>query len=151
VRCLSQIEIDQWPKRRQKPGDCGLARELQQTSDIHFFPFVSGVCFMISIPYGGWAIQSVLINDTTVMNNEGVRAIEVLEHEWVLQPSGQPLQVVILNSTSAILRSNGDTYDADFEVNGNHLTLHISRRDLNEKVTFEAESITADVFVNVVQ
>ena len=102
---------------------------------------------MISIPHGGWAIQSVLINGTTVMNNEGIRAIEVLEGEWVLKPSGQPFQVIQLNSTSAILRSNGETYYADFEVKGNNLSLHLSRADFNEKISFLAESISADVFV----
>ena len=105
---------------------------------------------MISIPYGHWAIQSVLVNDTTVVNNESIRAIEILERTWVLQPSGQRFQVIKLNSTSAIIRSNGENYDAEFEVDGNHLTMHLSRKDLNERVTFEAESISADVFVNVI-
>ena len=105
---------------------------------------------MISIPYGHWAIQSVLVNGATVVNDESIRAIEILEREWVLRPSGQPFQLIKLNSTSAIIRSNGESYDAEFKVDGNHLTLHLSRTDLSERITFEAESISADVFVNVI-
>lgn len=104
---------------------------------------------MIAIPYGDWVIQSVLINGTTVMNNEGIRAIEIQELEWVLQPSGQPFHVVQLTQTSAVLRSNGKTFYANFEVNGNHLSLHLSRQNLKETVSFEAEAISTDVFVNV--
>lgn len=105
---------------------------------------------MISIPYGDWAIDSVLINETTVMNNEGVRALEILARNWILQPSGQHFQVLQLTSSSAVLKSNGETFCADFKIDGDHLTLHFSRPNLKEKISFEATAISADVYVNIV-
>ncbi len=99
---------------------------------------------MISIPYGDWAIESVLVNETTVVNNDGIRALEILELEWILQPSGQSFQVIQLTSTSAVLRSDGETYFADFEVNGSHLSLQLSRPNLEERISVQAVSISAD-------
>ena len=104
---------------------------------------------MISIPHGDWAIESMLVNGTTVVNNDRIRAIEILEDEWFLQPSGQPFEVVQLTSKSGELKSFGETYFVDFEVSGSHLSLRMSRPNVKETICIEAEAITADVFVNV--
>ena len=36
---------------------------------------------MNCIPLGGWEIDSVLINSTTVMNNDGIRSLRILAEE----------------------------------------------------------------------
>ena len=104
---------------------------------------------MISIPRGDWAIESVLVNGTTVVNNDRIRAVEILEDEWFLQPSGQPFKVIQLSSTTAELKSFGETYFVEFEVSGSHLSLHMSRPNVKETISIEAEAITADVFVDL--
>ena len=99
------------------------------------------------IPNGDWAIDCVLVNDETVLNNEGMRALEIEVRDWVIQPSGQRFKVTQLTSNSAVLDSNGETYYAIFEVNGSNLDLQLSRPNLKEKIRIKAEAITADVFV----
>ena len=101
---------------------------------------------MTTISKGGWAIECVLINDQTVMNNEGMRALEILDTEWVIQPAGQRFRICQLTSKSAILESNGQTYYVDFEVDGSLLKLKLSRQNVKETVTLEAFAMTADVY-----
>ena len=105
---------------------------------------------MSPIPYGDWAIECVLVNETTVMNNDGIRALEISEHEWVLQPSGQRFKVLHLTSKSAVLESQGETFHAYFEIRANHLSLQMSRASVKETLRIEAEAISADVFVNLI-
>lgn len=100
---------------------------------------------MVSIPHGDWAIQCVLINDQTVMNHDGIRALEVLDGEWRLQPSAQQFFVTQMTSKSAVLESEGVTYYADFEIDGGQLNLHLSRPNLKEKISLEAKAIASDV------
>jgi hypothetical protein len=115
-----------------------------------FFQVLGLEFFMSSIAKGDWAIQCVLINDQTVMNNDSIRALEVLDREWVIQPAGQRFKICQLTSTSAILESNGETFYADFEVDGGLLKLQLSRQNVNEAVTVEAFAITADVYSSMV-
>ena len=105
---------------------------------------------MSSIAKGDWAIECVLINDQTVMNNDSIRALEVLDREWVIQPAGQRFKIYQLTSKSAILESNGETFYADFEVDGSLLKLQLSRQNVRETVTMEAFAITADVYSGMV-
>jgi len=101
---------------------------------------------MSSIAKGDWAIDCVLINDQTVMNNDSMRAIEILDREWVVQPAGQRFKICQLTSKSAVLESNGETYYADFQVDGGLLKLQLSRQNVKETVTVEAYAMSADVY-----
>jgi hypothetical protein len=101
---------------------------------------------MSSIAKGDWAIDCVLINDQTVMNNDGFRALEILDREWVIQPLGQRFKICQLTPKSAVLKSNGETYYADYQVDGGSLTLRLARQNVKETVTVEAYAITADVY-----
>ena len=104
---------------------------------------------MSSIPNGDWAIECILVNDETVMNNGGMRALEILENEWVIQPAGQRFKIIQLTPKSAVLESEGGTYYADFQVDANKLSLQLSRPNVKEKIKIAAEAITADVYVGV--
>lgn len=103
---------------------------------------------MNSIPTGKWAIESVLINEETVMNYDSVRSLHIQKDEWVLQPVGQRFRVRQSSGNSAILESQGDVYYAEYEVSGSDLLLRLSREKVKETLTIEAIAITADVFVN---
>jgi hypothetical protein len=105
---------------------------------------------MSSIPNGDWAIQCVLLNDQTVVNSDSIRALEILDLEWVIQPAGQRFKVRQLTSKSAVLESNGQTYYAEFQVDGSQLNLQLSRQNVKETLTVEAFSITADVYSSTV-
>ncbi|MFK7766715.1 MAG: hypothetical protein AB8B55_05800 [Mariniblastus sp.] len=102
---------------------------------------------MFSIPKGDWAVESILINGTTVMNNDGMRGLEILDDEWVIQPVGQRFKVRQSTSKTAVLESNGEVFYADFEVRGSDLRLQLARENRNETVCIEAIAITADCFV----
>jgi len=102
---------------------------------------------MKTIPHGEWGINCVLLNDTTVMNDDAIRRLEIEADEWYLQPLGQRFKVVQMTSSSAVLKSKGETFFADFEVNGNQLVLQLSRQNVKEKICINAEAITADVYV----
>jgi len=101
---------------------------------------------MNSIPQGNWHIESVIVNGTTVVNNEGLRGLEVLKDEWVIQPSNQRFQIDDVQNGTAVLNSEGQAYYADFEVNGDRLSLKMSRPKIKETITIDAIAITADVF-----
>ena len=104
---------------------------------------------MSFIPEGDWAIECVLINQVTVMNNEGMRAVEVKDDAWVIQPAGQRFRICQSTAKSAVLESNGEVFYADYEVDGNKLLVDLSRRNIKEVVSFEAVAITADVFASL--
>lgn len=101
---------------------------------------------MKSIPKGNWQIDCVLLNETTVMNNDGMRGLEILEDEWVIQPSNQRFRIRQATDNSAVLESNGQVFYADFEINGGQLELKLSRPNLKETIKIEAIAITADVY-----
>lgn len=101
---------------------------------------------MNSIATGDWAIECILINDQTVINSDGMRALEVRDHEWLIQPGGQRFVVCKKTADTAVLESEGETYYADFHVDASKLKLRLSRQNVKETVTFDAYAITADVF-----
>ena len=102
---------------------------------------------MTCIPHGDWAINCILINETTVMNDDAIRGLEISESEWVLKPIGQRFKVVQSTSNSAVLESKGETYYADFQASGGSLVLQMSRPNFKERIRIEAVAVTADVFV----
>lgn len=104
---------------------------------------------MSSIPVGTWAVERLFINGEMVVNNESVRAIQIFDREWVLQPTGQRFKLTQLTANSAVLESNGETFYAEFEIDGNLLDLQLSRANRKEVIRISAEAITADVFVDV--
>ena len=69
---------------------------------------------MNSVPFGGWEIDSVLIDARTVMNNDGIRSLRVSDKEWVLQPLGQKFDVIQVTPKKVTLNSNGEIYFADY-------------------------------------
>jgi len=101
---------------------------------------------MNSIPKGNWQIDCVILNEVTVVNNDGMRGLEILEDEWVIQPSNQRFRIRQTTNDSAILESNGQVFRADFEINGSKLGLKLSRPNLKETIKIEAIAITADVY-----
>ncbi len=101
---------------------------------------------MNSIPKGNWYIDCVILNDVTVMNNEGMRGLEILDDEWVIQPSNQRFRIRQSTDNLAVLESNGKVFYADFKVNGSKLELKLSRPNLKETIKIEAVAITADVY-----
>ncbi len=104
---------------------------------------------MNSVPFGGWEIDSVLIDARTVMNNDGIRSLRVSDKEWVLQPLGQKFDVIQVTPKKVTLNSNGEIYFADYSIDGTRLALELTRPDRCEKVSIEAHAITADVFSQV--
>ena len=101
---------------------------------------------MNSIPKGNWHIECVIVNGTTVMNNEGIRGLEIFDDQWVIQPSNQQFEIRQATADSAVLESNGEVYYADFKVSGSRLSIKMSRPNIKETVTMEAVAITADVY-----
>jgi len=104
---------------------------------------------MSSIPVGSWAIKRIFINDEMVLESEGVRAIQIFDRKWVLQPAGQLFKITQLTTNSAVLESNGETFYAEFKIDSNLLDLQLSRANRKEVIRISAEAITADVFVDV--
>ncbi|MEM9942681.1 MAG: hypothetical protein AAF939_14045 [Planctomycetota bacterium] len=102
---------------------------------------------MLSIPAGDWMIESVIINDETVLNDDGIRAIEILADEWLVQPVGQKFRVRQAYANTAVLESNGNVYYADFELDGENLNLKLTRQNEKETIQIEAKALTADVYV----
>ena len=102
---------------------------------------------MSSIPKGEWAIESIIVNRQTVVNNDGMRALQILDDEWVIQPAGQRFRIRQSTSKTAVLESNGEVFYADYKVNGSDLNVTLARKNRNETVSIEAVAITADVFV----
>ena len=98
------------------------------------------------IATGDWAIECILVNDQTVINSDGMRALEVRDREWLIQPGGQRFVVCQISADRAVLESNGETYYADYHVDASKLKLRLSRQNVKETVTFDAYAVTADVF-----
>ena len=104
---------------------------------------------MNSIPLGSWQIESVVVNETTVVNNDSIRGLEIFKDEWVIQPLNQRFQLRDVQEGSIVLDSNGRAYFAKFEVNGDRLKLKMSRPKIKETITIDAVAITADVYTSL--
>lgn len=102
---------------------------------------------MNSIPLGNWHIESVVVNDTTVVNNDGIQGLEILEDEWVIQPLDQRFRLDAVKEDSVVLDSNGQVYFAKFDIIGDRLKLKMSRPKINETITIDAVALTADVYI----
>ena len=101
---------------------------------------------MISIPLGSWSIESVIVNGTTVVNDDSIRGLEIHEDGWVIQPSNQRFRLRESNGSTAVLESGGQLYYADVDVNADRLSLKMSRPKIEETVTIDAVAVTASVY-----
>lgn len=91
------------------------------------------------IPKGTYEIRCVLINSETVVNDDGVRELEVHSDEWVVKPSGQTFEIEQVNGGRAILRSNGHRYFAEAQLVGNAtVELELKRENVAEILSIEA-------------
>jgi len=100
---------------------------------------------MCALQAGNWQIQSVLLNEKTVLNNEGFLRLEITPTELLIQPIGFRFQIQQTTSRSAILESRGQVYFVDYVYEGNTVELKLTRPELSERIQIEAELIETDV------
>ena len=91
------------------------------------------------IPNGTYDIRCVLINSETVVNDDGVRELEIHSDAWIVNPSGQQFKIEQSNGDRAILRSNGHRYFAEVELVGNAtIQLKLKKENVAEILSIEA-------------
>lgn len=82
---------------------------------------------MKNIRNGRWKIESVIINSSTVMNYEGFEYFEVNDEHSRIQPIGISFVEIESDELGAVLKSGDTTYFIATEVNGDELTMQMSR------------------------
>ncbi len=97
---------------------------------------------------GVWAITSVLINDQTVLNNEGFQRLEVDENHVAIEPVGLRLDVAQSTSRSAVLESGSEIYFADFSFSAEKFELILKRPQFNESVKICSEFVSGTAMNN---
>ncbi|MEL7496844.1 MAG: hypothetical protein AAFN77_04495 [Planctomycetota bacterium] len=86
-----------------------------------------------------YEIQCVLINSETVLNDDGVRRLELNANEWVIQPAEQRFQVEQRHQSNAVLRSNGHRYFAEIhQIDEATIELQLKRENVAGSITIEA-------------
>jgi len=100
---------------------------------------------MSALRAGKWQIQAVLVNDQTVLNNDGFRHLEITTSEFVVQPIGFRFAIQQSTPRSAVLESRGQIYFADFSLQGDAIDLKLSRPNFAETIRIEAEFIDEDI------
>lgn len=89
---------------------------------------------------GVYEITCVLLNSETVVNNDGLRRLEIQDNAWVLQPAGQAFEIEQLFRKTAILRSNGKRYFAETSrTSEKEILLRLKREHSSETISIEAE------------
>ena len=100
---------------------------------------------MSFFPNGEWRIKGVLINQETVLNNEGFQFLQIQDDDLVILPADIHFQVKQSRPSSAVLESRGQVYFAEFAAVGKRFALELSRPKFREKIQIEAELVTANV------
>lgn len=112
--------------------------------ELIFFMFLNGV-HMSAFQNGKWKIQSVLVNDQTVLNNEGFISLDVLGDELVINPIGFRFQIQKRTPSGLLLESSGRVFYADVLVDNRVLELKLTRPDFDETIQIGAEYIASAV------
>ncbi len=99
---------------------------------------------MFSIPEGVYAINCVLLNSETVVNNEAIRFVEVYHDRWTLQPANQQFRVIRAYSNSAMLNRNGKAYVAEFTIDQQgHLKVDLKQEGVTQMLSIEAKLLAS--------
>ena len=106
---------------------------------------------MSSFPHGEWRIDGVLINQETVMNDEGFRFLQIADEDLAIQPAGLTFAVKQSTQSSAVLESRGQVFFAEFKVNADRMTIELTRPKFKETIQIEAELVNTKVFATVDQ
>lgn len=88
---------------------------------------------------GDWLIESVVVNQTTVLNREGFQSLQLRGDKLTIQPLGMEFEVEPETHFSALLTNRGRRYFADWTVDGDGLELVLSQPGSRETVTFVAQ------------
>ena len=95
---------------------------------------------MIDIQNGSYEIRCVLINSATVLNNDGVRQLEIEADAWTIQPAEQRFEIIQTQRKGAILNSNGQRYFAEVkQVAEKTICIELKRANVSETISIEAE------------
>lgn len=96
------------------------------------------------IPQGTYEIQCVLLNSETVVNDDGVRELEIREDHWCVWPSGQRFELLQDSGERLILESNGHQYFAELELLGDaSILVNLKKKNVAEVLSIEAKLIEA--------
>jgi hypothetical protein len=89
---------------------------------------------MFQIPTGTHSIENVRLDGMAVVDNDRVRAFQIEQDCWVIQPAMQRFDVVHINNKAAALRSGNQTYFAEFRMLSEDILLIQLRREHGKKV-----------------
>ena len=97
---------------------------------------------------GNWDVKSILINEETVMNNEGFQTLKITDDEFEILPIGFRFRIRQSTSKTAVLESRGQVFYANFSLDRTVLTIELARPKFKETIRLEAELVTATVEAN---
>lgn len=94
---------------------------------------------------GQWQIQSVLVNDQTVLNNEGFLNLDIEGDELTINPIGFRFQIKQETTDGAVLESKGRVFFADIIIDEDTIDLKLTRPDFDETIRIGAEYVAEPV------
>jgi hypothetical protein len=104
----------------------------------------------MSFPKGVWCVNALLINQKTVMNNEGFRFLNVTDDEISVEPVGIKFRVKQKTAGKAVLESNHELFYADFSHSHELFTIELTRPNCQESILFEAEMVASGELAEIV-
>ena len=104
----------------------------------------------MSFPNGVWCVNAVLINQKTVMNNEGFRFLNIADDEFGIEPVGLKFRVKHRTADKAVLESNQEIFYANFSYVQECLTIELSRPNCRESIQLEAELVASADLAEVI-
>ena len=104
----------------------------------------------MSFPKGVWCVNAVLINQKTVMNNEGFRFLNVTDDEISIEPVGIKFRVRQKTEGKAVLESNHELFYADFSYSQAFFTIELTRPNCQESILFEAELVASAELAEII-
>lgn len=104
----------------------------------------------MSFPKGVWCINAVLINQKTVLNNEGFRFLNITEDEISIEPAGIKFRVRQKAEGKAVLESNHELFYADFWYQEECLNIELARPNCQESIQFETELVASAELAEII-
>ena len=97
---------------------------------------------MNCVPDGRWGIESIIIDDQTVLNYEGFEFLCVDGEDVSIQPVGIRFVVDEATESSAIYKSRDTNYFVKSNVSGQSLQLQMTRPNYKETFSITAKLVT---------
>ena len=93
---------------------------------------------MLSLPTSHWFIESVVVNNDTVVTDDGFVELQINEDELLIEPVGIRFLVAEAHEDGLTLVSNEQVYRATLNFDGEFCAVSMNRPEISDTIQIHA-------------